>query len=302
MELTIHRNYMQEVPGVTAAYPYSLNRADSREIVVPWHWHEETEFGLVRQGALRVHLAGRAYEFSSGEGFFLNANVLHSMEPASRDVPVRWDSHMVHPMLLGAYSKSIFDSKYIAPLVNDKRMELAAFRAETDEQKKALSLLRRAADAQEDEFSEFETRNLFSEIWLCLLREQRALEQRTALTKPVSQERIQQMLAYINAHYQQKLTLDEIAASAIISKRECLRCFQSCIGKTPFAYLMDYRVQMAEQLLRTSDLPVTEIALQTGFSNSAYFSKVFRELRAMSPSQYRRASAAVGGQFTTASD
>lgn len=289
MELTIHRNYMQEVPGVTAEYPYLLNHADSREIAVPWHWHEEVEFSLVRQGALRVHLAGRSFEFAAGEGFFLNANVLHSMEPASRGEAVLWDSHMVHPMLLGAYSKSVFDSKYIAPILNDKRMELISFREQNDDQRQVLSLLRRVADAQESEFAEFETRNLFSEVWLCLLREQRELGRRAALTKPVSQERIQQMLAYINANYQQKLTLEEIAASAIISKRECLRCFQSCIGKTPFEYLMDYRVQMAERLLHAGDLPVTEIAVQTGFSNSAYFSKVFRALRGMSPSQYRKA-------------
>ena len=80
----------------------------------------------------------------------------------------------------------------------------------------------------------------------------------------------------------------QIAAAAVVSKRECLRCFQSCIQRTPIEYLLDYRIQMAERLLRTTELPVTEIALQTGFSNSAYFTKVFRQLRGLSPSQFRK--------------
>ena len=96
------------------------------------------------------------------------------------------------------------------------------------------------------------------------------------------------MMDYIHQHYGEKLTLEQIAAAAAVSKRECLRCFRDCIGKAPFAYLLEYRVQVAERLLRTTDLPVTEIALQTGFNGSAYFSKVFRELRQISPSQYRK--------------
>ena len=46
-------------------------------------------------------------------------------------------------------------------------------------------------------------------------------------------------------------------------------------------------MQAAEKLLRTTTLPITEIAIQCGFSNSAYFAKMFRELRNVTPSQYR---------------
>ena len=144
---------------------------------------------------------------------------------------------------------------------------------------------------QSEEFCEFRTRNLLSEIWLLLLREMERMEQEAERPRPVSQERIQTMLEYIHQHYGEKVTLDQIAASAIVSKSECLRCFRSCIQKTPVEYLMDYRLQMAEQLLRTTDLPVTEIALRTGFSGSAYFSKMFRELRGCSPTAYRKNTA-----------
>ncbi len=288
MELIIRSNHMQEVAGVSAEYPYVLNRVDSRQTQVPWHWHEELEFSYVRRGALRVAISGRSYVFSEGEGFFLNANVLHSMAPVRPPQEVYWDSHMFHPTLLGGYYKSVFDTKYMSPVLRNKNFALAAFRGETDAQQKILRLLRQAAEIQAVQDSEMLTRNVFSEIWLLLRDEMQALGQTHDRISPVNQERIQSMLAYIHAHYAEKLTLDQIAAAAIVSRRECLRCFQSCIQKTPLGYLLDYRIQMAEQLLRTTDLPVTQIAGQVGIADSAYFSKLFKQLRGVTPGQYRR--------------
>ena len=91
VELVIRENQMQEVAGVTAEYPYVLNRANSSRMRVPWHWHEEVEFTLVRQGRLRVTISGKRFEFGEGEGFFLNTNILHTMESSDAAQPVCWD-------------------------------------------------------------------------------------------------------------------------------------------------------------------------------------------------------------------
>lgn len=290
MQLIIGKNRMQEVEGVTAEYPYVLNRADSRRMQVPWHWHEEVEFSYILQGSLQVTISGRRYIFSEGEGFFLNTNILHAMEAVDPGEGALWDSHMIHPMLLSGTFKSVFDTKYMAPVLKNKMLELVEFRGDNSRQQEILNLLQQVSRLQQLPYSEFRTRNVFSEIWILLLQEAEDLERHSGLARPVSQERIQVMLEYIHQHYQEKLSLEQIAAAAIVSKRECLRCFQSCIGKTPVAYLLDYRIRMAERLLRTTALSVTEVAMETGFSNSAYFTKVFRELRSMTPSQYRNST------------
>lgn len=288
MQLVIRSDHMQEVAGVTAEYPYVLNRVDSRQTQVPWHWHEELEFSFVRQGALRVAVSGRNLVFSEGEGFFLNANILHCMAPAETNQVVRWDSHMFHPTFLGGYYRSVFDTKYLSPVLKNRNFPLAAFRGENETQAQILELLQQAAAVQSEPDSEMRTRNLFSELWLLLRREMQRCEQLQEYKSPVSQERIQCMLAYIHTHYQEKLTLEQIAASASVSKRECLRCFQNCIQCTPLAYVLDYRIQMAERLLWTTNLPVTQIAALVGIENSAYFSKLYRQLRGMTPGQYRK--------------
>lgn len=285
MELIIGSDHMQDVSDVTAEYPYALHpRVSSAETRVPWHWHEEVEFSLVRRGALQVTVAGRRQVLEEGDGMFLNTNVLHAMSAADPDVETVWDSHMLHPVLLGGHYKSVFDSKYLSPVLKNKRCDLIVFRPDSDARRELLHLLAEAAAVQERPDSEFRTRNIFSDIWLLLMKE----VERQDAPPPVSQERIQLMLAYIQQHFREKLTLEQIATAAAVSERECLRCFHSCIQTTPFSYLTDYRIQMAERLLRTTDRSVTEIALETGFSDGAYFSKLFRQARSVSPSQYRK--------------
>lgn len=285
MELIIGSDHMQDVADVTAEYPYALHPlVNSTETRVPWHWHEEVEFSLVRRGALQVTVAGRRQVLEAGDGMFLNTNVLHAMAAADPDVETVWDSHMLHPVLLGGHYKSVFDSKYLSPVLKNKRCDLIVFRPDGGGQQALLTLLAEAAEVQSQPDSEFRTRNIFSDIWLLLMKE---AEKQNA-PPPVSQERIQLMLTYIQQHFQEKLTLEQIAAAAAVSERECLRCFHSCIQTTPFSYLTDYRIQVAERLLRTTDRPVTEIALETGFGDGAYFAKLFRQARSVSPSQYRK--------------
>lgn len=288
MELVIGSNQLQEVEGISAQYPYVLNQVSSAQTRVPWHWHEEVEFSLVRKGALKVSIAGNSRVIHEGQGFYINANILHAMEPAYPDTEVLWDSHMLHPMLLGSHYRSVFDTKYMAPILKNRNCELVVFQNSEETEKAVLTLLEQAADVQTQEYSEFRTRNIFSEIWLLMMKTIARLEGDAKLPRPVSQERIQTMLAFIHQHYAEKLTLDQIAAAAIISRRECLRCFQNCIQKTPFEYLMDYRIRMAEQLLRTTSESITQIALQAGFGTGAYFTKIFRQLRGLTPGQYRK--------------
>ncbi len=98
------------------------------------------------------------------------------------------------------------------------------------------------------------------------------------------------MLAFIHHHYPKKLSLDEIAGAASVGKREALRCFQACMQKTPFEYLMEYRIEMSKKLLKNSEETVMEIAMATGFSSAAYYGKVFREACKMTPGAYRKES------------
>ncbi len=79
-----------------------------------------------------------------------------------------------------------------------------------------------------------------------------------------------------------------IAASASISKSGALHIFQSGIHISPVAYLIQYRLAQAAELLCKTQKPVASIAEETGFTSSGYFCRKFRQHYHMSPNAYRR--------------
>lgn len=163
-------------------------------------------------------------------------------------------------------------------------------RGTNENQQKILAKLRAAARLQNEPDTEFQTRNLFSEIWLLLGKEIALFNYGERPVQTIRQERLVQMLAFIHHHYPKKLSLEEIAGAASVGKREALRCFQACMQKTPFEYLMEYRIEMSKKLLKDSEETVMEIAMATGFSSAAYYGKVFREACGMTPGAYRKES------------
>ncbi len=288
MKIFLKENQEEIIEGLHMDYPYVLHETDLRNTKVPWHWHEEVEFDYVVQGEMEVSTINRNYVFQGGEAFFMNSNILSQMNARNPKTPCLMESHLFHPVFLSGHFKSLFETKYISPVLQNRKIDLVRIDGETDGQKAILKKLRQAAGIQKQPKTEFQTRNLFSEIWLLLLHELENRKVEENNVKPLNQERIQNMLLFIHENYDSRITLDEIASSALISKRECLRCFQDCIHRTPFEYLQDYRLEMAEKLLKNTDLPITEIAMQTGFGNAAYFGKVFKSAIHKTPGNFRK--------------
>jgi AraC-like DNA-binding protein len=95
-------------------------------------------------------------------------------------------------------------------------------------------------------------------------------------------------MAYIHEHYMESISLDDAAQDVSVSKEYLARCFRQEMGLTLVTYLNRYRVSQAKALLEKGERNLTEIAMETGFSSSAYFSRVFRQEVGMSPRDYKR--------------
>jgi CheY-like chemotaxis protein len=103
-----------------------------------------------------------------------------------------------------------------------------------------------------------------------------------------AQRVVRKAMSYIHEHYMESISLENTARHVNISKEYLARCFHQELGITLVTYLNRYRVQQAKALLEKGRENLTEIALQTGFSSSAYFSRVFRQEVGMSPRDYQR--------------
>ena len=282
LKLRITSSRMEQVEGLEDDFPYTFHLVDLEKTAIPWHWHEALEFNYVVSGRVRVSTTGRSREFEAGEGFFMNSNVLAVMESIGGCV---LESHLFHPVFLSGHFKSVFETRYLNPVIQNRGIDLVPLIPGGGEQRLLLQKLRLLA-ALEHREAEFQTRNLLSEIWLLLLEVLKNLD----TDSPRNQERILTMMAYVRDNLDQKLTLEDIAASAAVSTRECLRCFQNSIGQSPMEYLIRCRIEEAKRLLKNPDRSVTDIALRTGFNSAAYFAKIFKRVTGMTPSQFRESA------------
>ncbi len=94
--------------------------------------------------------------------------------------------------------------------------------------------------------------------------------------------------------YAEPLPLDRLAREAGLSKFHFVRCFAATYGKTPVLYLAERRIERAQDLLRTTNLTVTEVCYLVGYNSLGSFSSRFRQLVGMSPTAYQAKFAAKG--------
>lgn len=101
-------------------------------------------------------------------------------------------------------------------------------------------------------------------------------------------ERLRHVTAFIANNLQDDLTVDDLSEQACMSKPHFFRCFKNTFGITPVEYINARRIELARELLATTDRSLTDICYQVGFNNTSYFSRLFKRYEQLSPSAYRK--------------
>ncbi len=101
--------------------------------------------------------------------------------------------------------------------------------------------------------------------------------------------RVARAIDFIEAHFARDISIVEIAAAAGLSPSQLTRVFHKATGQPPHAYVIGRRLDEAIQLLRTTDLPIVQIALATGFADQSHLTRAMRARRGRTPSDIRDA-------------
>lgn len=132
---------------------------------------------------------------------------------------------------------------------------------------------------------EFSSQTLFMSLLLVLTR---CYERCNKPRRTLNQNRIGNVIAYMNRHYSEKISLEILAGKTGMSQRNMIRLFEIATGTTPVKYLLHLRIYQASIMLRTTTLCVSEIAEKCGFNDSNYFTRQFHRLAGVSPSSFRK--------------
>ena len=92
---------------------------------------------------------------------------------------------------------------------------------------------------------------------------------------------------YVEEHLDENVSVEALAGAAGLSMYHFARAFKQSEGLTPHEYLVQCRVRRAQELLAGTDLPISEIALASGFSDQSHCARRFREHVGVTPSDYR---------------
>lgn len=95
-------------------------------------------------------------------------------------------------------------------------------------------------------------------------------------------------VVYMNQHYDEIRSLNEISQKVNVTHTHFCRVFKQFTGQTPVDYLNYIKISHAELLLKQNAVSITDIAFQTGFGSVAYFSKIFKQYKFCTPGEYRK--------------
>lgn len=292
-QIQLNENLEEKIIHMTPEFPYICCHVEMDTYPnghIPWHWHDELEFIYIEKGIVEYHVKDKVITLKEGQGGFMNSNVLHLLKPRDKCPGSILYAQTFKPLFLSGFYNSIFEQKYIAPVINCKNLEYYVFSPESPQQAIILEKLLLSYKIAENEFYgyEFQVRDILSSMWLLLLKEIQPIINQKIIQSSVESERIKSMISYIQSHYQDKISVKDIADSVNVSERVCYRYFMRNIGMSPVEYLMQYRIRIAEDLLASTNRPITEIALLVGFNNSSYFGKVFHTATECTPKEYRK--------------
>lgn len=281
------------LPGFSTEFPYIATRVFIDHYIgrfVPWHWHKAVEIFYMESGTLEYCTSKEKWVFPAGSGGMLNSNVLHSTKALERTEGTIQILHIFDTSFLAGEHGSRIEQKYILPLATALQVEMIPLYPKNPKEAEILMLIKDAFRLKEQDFGyEIELREALTKIWLLLFEQARAqMENKEEYDK--NNDKIKEMMIYIHEHYDRKISVEELAASAFLSERECFRVFRSCLHMTPMEYMKNYRLQMACQMLTRGQASVTEIGQACGLGSSSYFGKVFREYAHCTPLEYRRRS------------
>lgn len=252
--------------------PYIIFRAVYNEITET-HMHPQPEFMLIQSGKGIITVGFGEYKISTGDIVYISSDTPHSVTPDFSDglryISIIIDNNFMKEcgICKNILFEEVFKDNEIGRLLANTFSE-ASERKDASELKIKANLINIATIMLRSHFivhkswHSGEIRNHF--------------------------EIIQDIIDYIQSNYQTQISLGKLASLNRMSKCYMCRIFKEVTGDTILSYINTIRCIYAEYLLRTHGTKITDAAKICGFSNAAYFSRVFKKIKGYPPLNARR--------------
>lgn len=253
----------------------------------PVHTHEFIELVYVMAGSGSQTISDKEYPVSHGSLLFIDYGQTHSI---ATDSTMTYVNILLEPEF---FSKELVDVESIIDIFcynmfsefsgkNDNAVQCVQF------QNEELVAIDNLIDTMIKEYKQKKlgylsalrasTQMLFA--WL--------LRKMNSETTQVIHNSVQDVLEYINEHFAEKIELSDIAARGFYNPDYLSKLLKKYCGKSFSQYVKEKRIHQAAKLIQTTGLPVNEIMVQSGYTDSKIFYKHFKEIYGTAPGVYRK--------------
>lgn len=253
-----------------------------------WHWHSYFEITCVLEGEGNYFVNGEEYTMKEDDVIIFNNVEPHGWKLLGDDMKL---IVMIFSPEFVAEKISIFDTEYLKPFVErgtnfknrvgkeeavngDIRSSIREIYQEWQQKKEGYPLMIKA--------------NVLRILTMLIRAYQDETKPDAMLTeKKLAMKRLEQAFDYIDAHYCERITLEEVAASVYMSQNYFSTYFRKVMNIGFSDYVTRLRLGRARELLKSSDKNVTEIAMECGFNNISNFYRLYKKHMGTSPKDNR---------------
>lgn len=265
-----------------ASVPTKIIRCiDTPAVGQPGCWHEDIEIKLIHTETTVAVIDSEIFTAKEDEILFVNPYQIHSLPTIGESCRPVYSLFMMH---LDFFQISGIQSLNLRKIFMEDRVQVRNHIKNprlTGILKNILSV-----DSSSSVFKKQRIQGLFMEFFSILLE-----EEKTECTGSVSSDRvryyymIEPALKIIHSQYNQKIESEELAQCCHISLCYFCRIFRRVLGMTPTQYQTEYRMRIADMLLKNKEHTVAEIAHMVGYEDEAYFSRCFKKHKGIAPRQ-----------------
>lgn len=288
MNLTVMLDGSERIHYRDPSVPIYVSRGDLRSLSnlsALCHWHEDIELLMPLKGYLSYNVNGTVVTIQEGNAIFVNARHMHYGFSAD-GTDCEYICVTFRPQLLCANEE--IRNRFILPVLTGPNFTHLVLRKVIPEHRPLLNAVCRldALYSEKAPGYEIQALGVLFQFWhgLYQLAQEKIGEAVSADVNILIQK---QMLEFIRTHYQEKTTIDAIAAAGGVCRTKCCQIFRQYLGCTPNDYLNSFRLEKGMELLKSTKMTISEIAGECGFNSASYFTEMFTRQKGCSPKAYR---------------
>ena len=263
----------------------------SRDVHLSPSYHDYLEIVYFYEGSAVFHVGEREYSCTRGDVVIIGDTEFHYLETNPNEI-LKYLNLYFMPELIYEAGSDEAGLEYLKPFFGHSsgfshRIPSALVQRSSIPER-LVTIYRELRD--QEEYYRLAVKNHLREILLWLLRHYRhrspSLEAYNAKKRNI--KRLGGVFRFLQANYQDSITLEKVAEAACMSSSYFCRFFKNVTGHTYTDYLSRLRVDKAKELLLRSELPVTAVGLEVGFESHSYFDRVFKRFTGKSPQEYSK--------------